>query len=376
MNNKKSLIFICLCAAMISALFGCAFFADEDKNSGDRAIRDEVVTQESFTEKTVTEESAKEEKTTKEKVTKKETTEAGTEKEIDQTEETKESSEENTDEDIPEYSGKAYIELNDNIPNFTESEKESKESFENYSDLDSLGRCGAAFANLSPELLPTEERGSIGDIRPSGWHTVKYPEVIEDNYLYNRSHLIAFSLAGENANEKNLITGTRYLNQETMQMFELPVLDYVKSTGNHVLYRVTPVFEGEDLLARGVHMEAWSVEDSGKGICFNVFCYNVQPHIDIDYSTGESHISEDFSEMSTEITTQPGTEAVTEAPAGNNTENGADYIVNTNTRKIHLPTCSSVNDMAEHNKWYFTGTLDELKGMGYTPCGRCLAQYR
>lgn len=186
-----------------------------------------------------------------------------------------------------EYNGEAYQVLNDNIPQFTKKQKKNTKAFEKYSPLDSLGRCGVAFANICKELMPTEERGNIGRVKPSGWHTVKY-DIVEGKYLYNRCHLIGFQLAGENANEKNLITGTRYLNVEGMLPFENEVADYVEESGNHVLYRVTPQYEGNDLLAQGVQMEAYSVEDQGGGVCFNVFAYNVQPGIEIDYRTGES----------------------------------------------------------------------------------------
>lgn len=186
-----------------------------------------------------------------------------------------------------EYNGEAYQVLNDNVPQFTEKQKKSTEAFEKYSNLDSLGRCGVAFANICKELMPAEKRGSIGQVKPSGWHTVKY-DIVEGKYLYNRCHLIGFQLAGENANKKNLITGTRYLNMEGMLPFEDEVADYVKETGNHVLYRVTPEYEGNDLLAQGVQMEGYSVEDQGEGVCFNIFAYNVQPGIEIDYSTGDS----------------------------------------------------------------------------------------
>ncbi len=186
-----------------------------------------------------------------------------------------------------EYDGVPFIEVNGNTPYF-DLEDAAMDSFEIYSELDSLGRCGVAFANISKELMPTEERGEIGMIKPSGWHTVKYPEVIEDLFLYNRCHLIGYQLSGENANEKNLITGTRYLNVEGMLPFENEVAAYVRQTGNHVLYRVTPVFEGDNLVAEGVVMEAYSVEDEGKGVEFCVFVYNVQPGIEIDYGTGES----------------------------------------------------------------------------------------
>jgi len=290
--------------------------------------------------------------------------------------------------EYPPYDGEAFVQLEGNSPDFSDEEKKNTEAFEEYSELDSLGRCGVAYANICKEIMPTEERGEIGEVKPTGWHLVKYPELIEDNYLYNRSHLIAFSLAGENANKKNLITGTRYLNQETMQIFELKVLDYVRSTDNHVLYRVTPVFEGDNLVATGVQMEAWSVEDEGEGICYNVFCYNVQPGIDIDYATGDSKVSEkteDDAKQADDIQVEGATEKVTESTTESRTEtetklSGEDevrsYILNTNSKKIHLPTCSSVDDMAEHNKKECESSITELKKQGYDPCGRCLAEYR
>lgn len=188
-------------------------------------------------------------------------------------------------EDVPKYRGIPYVEINDNKPSFSDKDKDRVEE---YSKLDKLGRCGPAFANVGKELMPTSPRESIRDVRPSGWHTVKYDGIIEDRYLYNRCHLIAFMLAGENANERNLITGTRYFNIEGMLPFENQVADYVKSTGNHVLYRVRPIFKGNDLVARGVQMEAQSVEDGGEGISFNVYCYNVQPGIRINYKDGSS----------------------------------------------------------------------------------------
>lgn len=189
-------------------------------------------------------------------------------------------------ETIPEYSGNPYVELNGNLPYFTDEEL-STTAFELYSELDSLGRCGAGYANICKEIMPTEERGSIGMVKPTGWHTVKY-DCIADRYLYNRCHLIGYQLAGENANEKNLITGTRYLNVDGMLPFENEVADYVNDTDNHVLYRVTPVFSGDNLVASGVIIEAKSVEDNGAGVQFNVYCYNVQPEISIDYTDGQS----------------------------------------------------------------------------------------
>ena len=310
--------------------------------------------------------------------------------------------------DIPAFADIPYVEINGNIPYFTEEEKKKIDEFEYYSALDPLGRCGTAYANISPKSMPTEERGEIGRIKPSGWHLDKYNDLIDGNYLYNRCHLIAYCLAGENDNELNLITGTRYMNIEGMNPFELNVLDYVRAKGNHVLYRVTPVFEGDDLLVSGVEMEAWSVEDNGTGICFNVYCYNVQPGIEIDYATGDNRLSEDaaVSEQEvvtielTEYTTEKATEHAIETAAEHATETAAehtietaaeteertvtesveaetqyDYILNTNSRKIHVPYCSSVVDMAEHNKQGFNGTIEEAKAMGYTSCKRCLNGY-
>jgi DNA-entry nuclease len=280
-------------------------------------------------------------------------------------------------ENIPDYSGAAYVVLNNNIPEFSEEDKTITEPFEYYSDWDNLGRCGQAYANICEEIEPTEERGSIGAVKPSGWHTVKYNDLIDGNYLYNRCHLIGYQLAGENANEKNLITGTRYLNVVGMLEFENLVDDYVDSTGNHVLYRVTPIFEGDNLVASGVQMEGWSVEDNGAGICFNVYCYNVQPGIEIDYATGDSWIAEEQTSINE---TASAEEASSDTDNTDNTDDTDDtetmnFIINTNTKKFHLTTCSSVDDMAEHNKKEYSGTVEELVEQGYSPCKRCLAGY-
>ena len=191
--------------------------------------------------------------------------------------------------ELPAYSDSAYVEIDGNQPYFTDADKQETEAFEEFSDLDYLGRCGTAYANVGQELMPAdgEKRGSIGQVKPTGWHTVKY-DCVDGKYLYNRWHLIGWQLTAENANKQYLITGTRYLNIEGMLPFENMVADYVKDTGNHVLYRVTPVFEGSNLVASGVQMEAWAGEDDGEGICFNVYCYNVQPGVEIDYASGES----------------------------------------------------------------------------------------
>lgn len=251
------------------------------------------------------------------------------------------------------YAGSPYVALHNNIPYFTEEEKNRTDAFENYSDLDSLGRCQTAFANICKELMPTEERGKIGSVKPSGWHSAKY-EIVDGKYLYNRCHLIGFQLAGENANEKNLITGTRYLNIEGMLPFENMVADYVKETKNHVLYRVTPVFEGNNLVASGVLMEGYSVEDHGDGILFCIYAYNVQPGITIDYATGESSLGD--STISDESSVQSSTTT---------------YIINTNTGKFHKPSCSSVEKTNTKNKLETTESRDSLIAQGYVPCQNC-----
>ena len=197
--------------------------------------------------------------------------------------------------DIPEYTGEPYVEIDGNEPDFQEEEM-TEESFEEYSELDSYGRCGTVEANIGQDLMPTEKRGSIGEVKPSGWHTAKYDNV-DGKYLYNRCHLIGYQLTAENANERNLITGTRYMNVEGMLPFENMVADYIRETDQHVLYRVTPVYEGDDLVAQGVEMEAYSVEDQGEGISFHVFVYNVQPGISIDYETGESEMDDNWEDL-------------------------------------------------------------------------------
>ncbi len=252
--------------------------------------------------------------------------------------------------DIPAYAGNSFVILDDNKPAFSKKDRERTDAFETYSDLDELGRCGVAYANICKELMPTEERGAIGMVKPTGWHTVKYDNV-EGKYLYNRCHLIGYQLAGENANEKNLITGTRYLNVTGMLKFEDQVADYVNETNHHVLYRVTPVFEGDNLVASGVEMEAYSVEDKGEGVSFHVFLYNVQPGITIDYATGESWLDDSKTTEDNEKT--------------------LNYVLNTNTHKFHKGNCESVRDIADSNKEVYTGNRGDLINMGYEPCKRC-----
>ena len=280
---------------------------------------------------------------------------------------------------VPEYEGDAYVTLNQNEPEFEQADM-TTEAFEEYSELDDLGRCGEAYANICQEIMPTVERGAIGMVKPSGWHTVKYNDLIDGNYLYNRCHLIGYQLAGENANEENLITGTRYLNVEGMLPFENMVADFVEETGYHVLYRVTPVYEGDDLVAVGVQIEALSVEDEGEGICFNVYCYNVQPGITIDYSDGESSRSEHAEEevrLAEEKKEERRGDQETQASvqekavSGETVSEETTYILNTNTKKFHRPDCGSVDTIKEQNKKEVAQSREELIKEGYDPCGRC-----
>ncbi len=253
--------------------------------------------------------------------------------------------------DVPEFAGEPYVVLNGNEPLFVEDDYVT-EPFELYSELDGLGRCGVAYANICRELMPTQKRESIGSVKPSGWRTAKY-DFIDGKYLFNRCHLIGFQLAGENANEKNLITGTRYMNVQGMLPFENMVADYVKETDYHVLYRVTPVFEGDNLVASGVVMEAESVEDGGEGISFHVYVYNNQPGVTVDYATGESWISE-------------GGDPEEKSGAENGT-----YILNENTGKFHLPDCAGAQDIKESNRREYTGSRKDLVTEGYEPCKTC-----
>ena len=278
---------------------------------------------------------------------------------------------------VPKYSGAPYIVINGNKPSFSEKDKERVEE---YSKLDKYGRCGTAFANVIKDIMPSSARESIGEVRPSGWHTVKYEKIIKDRYLYNRCHLIAFQLAGENANERNLITGTRYLNVEGMLPFENKVADYVNATGNHVLYRVRPIFKGSDLVARGVQMEAKSVEDNGKGISFNVYCYNVQPGIRINYKDGSSQAENKVQknknkkvkkpEKSTKKKKSGKPKKTKKVEEDNGVKVSLHYVANTNTGKFHISTCRYVNMMKESNK-YESDNRDELVSSGYVPCKVC-----
>ena len=275
---------------------------------------------------------------------------------------------------IPPYSGTPYYILNSNHPEFLPEEITTK-SYEFYSELDSLGRCGYTMACIGKDLMPTEDRGSISSVKPSGWVNKTYDaSIVSGGYIYNRCHLIGFQLTGENANKKNLITGTKYLNINGMLPFENMVADYVKETDNHVMYRVTPIYVGDNLVASGVQIEAYSVEDNGDGICFNVYLYNVQPQITIDYATGDNW-----------LTNPPAIEPETEAPEtapsateASGTESGAEtdvsgekYVLNTDSKKIHIPTCSYATKISSKNRQEYRGDLTDLINSGYTACGVC-----
>lgn len=289
-----------------------------------------------------------------------------------------------TVDDVPAYSGEPYVEVNDNQPEFTEEELTTV-SYEDYSELDELGRCQSAEACIGQDLMPTETRESISSVKPTGWKNKSY-DTVDGGYVYNRCHLIGFQLTGENANEENLITGTRYMNVEGMLPFEDEVAAYIKETDNHVMYRVTPVFEGDDLVASGVQMQAESVEDDGAGISFNVYVYNVQPYVVIDYRTGENWEGDEIAEpegkwadgteaepsdskSDSKINAKTDSAATSKAEAKDTKEQT--YILNKNTKKFHKPECSGAKKIKAKNKGEYTGSRQTLIDEGYEPCGNC-----
>ena len=273
--------------------------------------------------------------------------------------------------EVPAYSGDASITINNNVPEFTDRQLSSKESYQKYGRLDSLGRATACTALIDKDTMPVTGRGSIGMIKPSGWHLVKY-DFINGKYLYNRCHLIAFCLTGVDGRSeylaRDLVTGTRYMNIEGQLPFEEETADYIKDTGNHVLYRVTPVFRGRDLLCSGVHMEAESIEDHGSGIKFNVYCYNVQPGVAIDYASGDNHKvsgSAALAGSDSSAVSEQKTDADT-SQAGRNT-----YVININTRKFHRPDCPSVKQTLAKNRKTVHEKRAALIKEGYSPCKNC-----
>ena len=262
----------------------------------------------------------------------------------------------------------AYAVLNNNVPQFEENEITTV-AFEEYSELDELKRCGVAFACLGEEIMPTEERGAIGQIKPSGWQMAKY-DIVDGKYLYNRCHLIGWQLSAENANKRNLLTGTKYLNVNGMLPFENMVADYIKETGNHVAYRITPIYEGDNLVASGVVMEAYSVEDKGEGICFHVYCYNVQPSVRINYSDGSSFLESSSPNPAPSApisTTSAPATTTTQAPAPAVPSEQTVFTTQTGKRYHSTKNCSGLSNA----KAIFESTLQNAKNKGLTPCSKC-----
>lgn len=308
------------------------------------------------------------------------------------------------------FHGRPYRTVHGNEPYFTKKEI-TKKDYEYYGGLDSLGRCSYAAACIDTHVMPTEPRGEIGMVKPTGWHTIKY-DVIPDRYLYNRCHLIAYELSGENANEENLITGTRYLNIEGMLPFENKTAEYVKNTGNHVLYRVTPVFKDNEFVARGVLMEGYSVEDKGAGLCFCVYCYNNQPGIYINYKDGTSHEkasgksgssgsgsgsknssgsggssgssgsdnrNSSGSGSGSSGSGSSGSGGGSHASGGSSgnwgslyVKTGTTYIINLDSKKFHLPSCRFADEISKGNKKVIRSTAKKLKSAGFSACKVCI----
>ena len=265
--------------------------------------------------------------------------------------------------DIPEYSGKAYAVVNGNQP-FFDTEQIAEGSYEIYYQLDSLGRCTLADAVVGPDIMADGRRGSISEIKPTGWHTDRY-SFVDGEALFNRCHLIAHYLTGEDANPRNLVTGTRYMNTEGMNALENMVGDYIRETGNHVRYRVTPVWTGDNLICDGLLVEAWSVEDEGEDICFCIYAYNVQPGIVIDYRTGDNYAE------SGEIPTQQDQQEPSYAQYLTDEDVTGHYVLNIKKKKFHLPDCEGAEDIAEDNRKDYYGSRNELVEEGYVPCGGC-----
>ena len=273
-----------------------------------------------------------------------------------------------------EFSGRPYVDVNEGVP-FFEEDDYTTESYDKYFRLDRYGRARGAMACLGTDLMPFEERGDISSVEPSGWQSVEY-DFVEQGHLYNRCHLIAFMLTGQNANERNLITGTRYMNTRGMLPFESEISDYMITTGNHVLYRVRPVYRGSNSVASGVLMEAYSVEDEGAGVCFNIYCFNVQPGVRIDYSDGSSYADGTITESETSRGSGDWSGFSRDEEIAKvsclSSEDGADYVLNLRRHKIHLPECSSVGEMSEENSYKIRADKESIKEVGYDECGNCM----
>lgn len=345
-KNRILVVFMLLCMSV--SLVGCGNLTEEEHNNSQSSIatvRESNNLQSSVT--TVTEKSENNKKNNQPENQANSDSKKGTDLE-----------------NVSKFDDKPYVAVDNNEPDFSKSEITDK-SFEKYSKLDGLGRCGVALACVGKDIMPTEKRGSIGMVKPTGWHTVKY-DFVDGKYLYNRCHLIGYQLTGENANEKNLITGTRYMNVDGMLPFEDMVADYVKETNNHVMYRVTPIYKGDNLVASGVQMEGYSVEDHGKGISFNVYCYNAQPGVKIDYKTGNSSSDGKIAGETTKKN-----DNVTKKAHSSSSSATTQYVLNLNTHKFHYPDCGSVKTMSESNKGIYTGSREDIIAQGYEPCGNC-----
>lgn len=358
---KSLLSILCLIAVLLSAFSGCGSenISETTTEITEATVENKITENETEAITDSSETEKKEEKTT-EKETEKQT----------KPQSVGDDSSKAVLSEIPEYSGRAYVVINDNVPSFNKYELTTK-GYETYASLDNFGRCGGAVASCGREIMPRpeEERGSISAVKPSGWVQAQY-DWVSGKYLYNRCHLIGWQLSAENANKRNLITGTRYMNTEGMLPFENMVADYIKETNNHVAYRITPVYDGNDLVAKGVQMEAYSVEDDGEGICFNVFCYNVQPGVEIDYTTGRSWAADGNVEVKEEPSDDKSSWVDVEQTEQQKVITGQ-YVLNTNTKKIHKTSCHHINRMNESNKQSYSGSIDNLYSQGYTTCGTC-----
>lgn len=365
MNKKlKSLLSVfCLIAVLLSAFAGCG-----SENVSEITTEIVETTLENQTTENETETDLKESSETEK------ATEKTTEKETEKVNKPSSVGDDNSKAElskIPEYSGRPYVVINENIPSFNKYELTTK-GYETYASLDSLGRCGGAIASCGREIMPgpDEDRGSISSVKPSGWIQAQY-DCVSGKYLYNRCHLIGWQLSAENANKRNLITGTRYMNTEGMLPFENMVADYIRETNNHVAYRITPIYDGSDLVATGVQMEAYSIEDDGEGICFNVFCYNVQPGVKIDYTTGRSWATESNKEttkkvVATPIETTKKQVEETKKPVSYDT-----YAYSAKSDKFHYPSCRYAKTIKSENYCEYTGSRQDMINKGYIPCKNC-----
>ena len=372
LNKKlKSLLSIlCLIAVLLSAFAGCDSGNGYENTTEFVGITEENQAQANETEKYITDNSVVDKATEEAE----KTTVKVTEKETENVTKAQSVGDDNSKvvlSNIPAYSGRPYVVINNNVPSFNKYELTVK-GYETYASLDSLGRCGGVVASCGREIMPKEgeERGSISSVKPSGWVQAQY-DCVSGKYLYNRCHLLGWQLSAENANKRNLITGTRYMNTEGMLPFENMVADYIKETGNHVAYRITPIYDGSDLVARGVQMEAYSVEDDGEGICFNVYCYNVQPGVTIDYSTGRSWSDGSKAETTKKQTAAPVETTKKQVEETKTAVSYDTYAYSAKSDKFHYPSCRYAKQINSENYCEYTGTRQDMIDKGYQPCKSC-----